>query len=220
MTTIKAESLDSLDSYKLLVGSIQPRPIALVSTVDMGGRSNVAPFSFFSVASVFPPILSFAPQMTPVPGLDRGVPKHTLENLRDTGQCVIHITSYDQRMDMNETAAPWPKDVSEFDVSAWTPVPSDCVAPPRAAEAPVAFECELEQIISFGDLPRSGALALVRIIVAHVADDVFTDGKIDQVMLDTVGRMGGPVYTRTKESLFELAQPGMDHVRTRMESGL
>lgn len=210
MARIDFTDLDSAAAYRLLVGSVQPRPIAFVSTVDGLGRPNLAPYSFFNVASVDPPILAFAPQFAPLEGQTSGRPKDTLTNIRETGECVVHIVSYRLREEMNLTSATWPHGRSEFTIASLTPIPSEHVRPPRVAEASIAFECRLDQLISWGDHPRAGTLVLVRILTAHIDDALLTDGKIDQLALDTIGRLGGPAYTRSREGYFEMQRPTLE----------
>ena len=206
MPTLDFDTLDSAAVYRLLVGCVQPRPIAFVSTVDAAGRANLAPYSFFNVASVDPPILAFAPQYAASTGPGDGI-KDTLSNLQETEECVVHIVSHRFREAMNLTSASWPRGMSEFEMAGFTPVASRRVRPPRAAEASAAFECRLDQIISWGERPRAGSLVLARILAAHIDDTVYFDGKIDQHALDTIGRMGGPAYTRARDGYFEMPRP-------------
>lgn len=216
MPTFRASEITPAELYKLFVGSVQPRPIALVSTANGEGLLNLAPFSFFNVASVNPPILSFSVQLAPKKDTNFGHPKDTLANIRETGECVINIVSHAMREQMNVCAAPWPPDVDEFAESGFTPVTSDSVRPPRVGESLVAFECTLDQIISWGDLPRSGNLVLVRVVTIAVHDTVYRDGKIDAVTLDTIARLGGPTYTRSREGLFHMEQLTHEWVKQAM----
>ncbi len=217
MPIIHASEIPPGELYKLFVGSVQPRPIALVSTISADGHLNLAPYSFFNVASVNPPVLSFSAQLAQTKGSEMGQSKDTLTNIRETRECVINIVSYAMREQMNICAAPWPRDVDEFLRSGFSPVPSHTVRPPRVGEAQVAFECRLDQIISWGDQPRSGNLVLVRVETLVIHDAVYRDGKIDAQALDTIGRLGGPTYTRSREGLFHMEQPMEDWVRRAME---
>lgn len=188
---------DDLDSaYRLLSTAVTPRPIAWVSTQSGAGRDNLAPFSFFTVASVAPPILAFYPVGT---GEDL---KDTARNVRDTGECVVNVVTRDLVAAMNETSATLAPDESEFDRAAVTRAESARVAPPRVAEAKVAFECELYELRDVG----SSTQILARVVHAHVDDDVTTDGKIDVDRLDTVGRLAGSLYASTDDR-FSIERP-------------
>ncbi|HEY0785457.1 MAG TPA: flavin reductase family protein, partial [Acidobacteriaceae bacterium] len=127
-------------NYKLLAGSVLPRPIALVSSIDAAGVPNLAPYSFFTVASANPPALCFCPSVrAPTNGL-RPV-KDTLENIRATREFVVNIVSEDFIEQMNQTAAQVPPSVDEFALARFTPLASDLVRPPRVAESRVQMEC-------------------------------------------------------------------------------
>ncbi|WP_435318430.1 flavin reductase family protein [Haloarchaeobius sp. TZWSO28] len=182
--------------YRTLSGSVVPRPIAWVSTTSEDGVDNLAPFSFFTVAAIDPPILVFAP----VDGPD-GL-KDTPRNVRDTGELVVNIVTDDTVEAMNQTAATLPADESEFDQSGATRAESTRVSPPRVAESPIAFECELYDLQDVG----SSSLILAEVVYVHVADAVTTDGKVDVEKLDAVGRMAGSWYASTDDR-FSLERP-------------
>ncbi|MCT9096795.1 flavin reductase family protein [Haloarchaeobius sp. HME9146] len=182
--------------YRTLSGSVVPRPIAWVSTTSEDGVDNLAPFSFFTVAAIDPPILVFAP----VDGPD-GL-KDTPRNVRDTGELVVNIVTDDTVEAMNQTAATLPADESEFDQSGASRAESTRVSPPRVAESPIAFECELYDLQDVG----SSSLILAEVVYVHVADAVTTDSKVDVEKLDAVGRMAGSWYAST-EDRFSLERP-------------
>ncbi|MEL6445473.1 MAG: flavin reductase family protein [Bacteroidota bacterium] len=210
MPTFRIDGHPPAEVYKLLVSAVVPRPIAWVSTLSEEGIANLAPYSFFNVASIDPPVLMFAPQMAPQP--DGGARmKDTLANLRATGECVVHIVPHTLADAMNQTSAAWPADTSEFEACGLTPVPSESVAPPRVAEAPVAFEAVLDRIVSFGDGPRAGQAVFVRIALAHLTDGATANGRYaDTHLLDPVGRLGGTGYVRVKDGVFDLERPTVD----------
>lgn len=181
---------DDLDSaYRLLSTAVTPRPIAWVSTRSAEGTDNLAPFSFFTVASVAPPILAFYPV-----GVDDEM-KDTPRNVRDTGECVVNVVTRDLVEAMNGTSATLAPDESEFDRVGATRAESARVAPPRVAEAKVALECELHDLRTVG----SSTQVLAEVVHAHVDDDVTTSGKIDVEKLDTVGRLAGALYASTDD---------------------
>lgn len=188
---------DELESaYRLLSTAVTPRPIAWVSTVDGDGADNLAPFSFFTVASISPPILTFYPVGT---GADA---KDTARNVAETEQAVVNVVTEDVVAGMNETAATMERGDSEFDRADVTRAESTAVDPPRVAEARVAFECELFDLRTVG----SSTQVLAEVVHAHVDDDATTDGKIDTAKLDTVGRLAGSRYATT-EDRFSLERP-------------
>jgi flavin reductase (DIM6/NTAB) family NADH-FMN oxidoreductase RutF len=188
--------------YKLIVGVIVPRPIAFVSTLSAEGVRNLAPFSFFTAVSANPPVICFAPMMrgTGGPGKD------TLQNIRSTGEFVVNVVSEDFAQEMNACSGDYPPDVDEFIVSGLTPLASDLIKPPRVAESNVNMECRLLQVVDVSDKPLGGSLVLGEVLRFHVADELFSDYKIDPDMLRAIGRMGGPTYTRTTDR-FNMERP-------------
>ena len=201
--TIDPSTRDPFDIYRLLAGSITPRPIAFVSTLSADGVRNLAPFSFFTVASSNPPILAFAPM---VRGGERPK-KDTLVNIEATGEFVVNIVSEDIGAKMNLTAGEYPPDVDEFQLSGLTPAASDLVKPPRVAESRVSMECKVHQLIPVSDKLLGGTLVLGEVVRFHVADGLMNEiCVVDPDKLNTIGRMGGPVYSRTKDR-FEMIRP-------------
>lgn len=193
--------LSNLEIYKILTGSILPRPIAWVSTIDATGRRNLAPFSFFTVASVNPPVLCFSPLIN-----DECVEKDTLVNIRQTGEFVVNVVNYDLAGRMNQTSAPYPNDISEFVKAGVTTKPSTVVKAPGVQESLVRFECTLQQIISFGSEPLAGNLILGNICYIHLHPDIYKNGKVDFEALDPVGRLTGNYYSTIRDH-FEIVRP-------------
>ncbi len=198
--------LTAQQNYKLLAGSVLPRPIAFVSSVDLDGVLNLAPYSFFTVASANPPILCFSASIRePKNGLARH--KDTLENIRLTGEFVVNVVSEDFVEKMNETAAQVPPSVDEFALSGLTPLASEVVRAPRVAESRVQMECRLVQIVEASKLPLGGSLVLGEVVRFHVADQVLAgEWRIDPDKLRAVGRMGGLDYVRTTDR-FAMERP-------------
>jgi len=197
---IEPHALPWQEAYKLMIGSIVPRPIAFVSTVDEQGVANVAPFSFFTAICPNPMTVCFSPM---VRGSD-GAVKDTLMNIRATREFVINIVSESIAGQMNDAAIEFSPDVDEFEATGLTKVQSEIVKAPRVAESPVHLECALEQVLDFGQGPGSGSLVIGRVILIHVHDDVYADGKIDMHRLQAVGRMAGNVFTRSWTDTFSL----------------
>ena len=198
---ISPESRPSKDIYKILIGTVLPRPIAWISSVDPSGNMNLAPFSFFTVASVNPPILCFSPLLQ-----EDSIEKDTLANISQTGEFVVNIVSYDLAQTMNRTSARYPSDVNEFEVAGVTPKQSTFVEPPCVADSLVNFECKLKQIISLGSEPMAGNLILGKVCNIHIHPDIVKNGEVDSEALDAIGRLGGNMYTTIRDC-FEMERP-------------
>ena len=199
---IDPKTTDPHNIYKLLIGSILPRPIAFVSTMGADGIYNLAPFSFFTAVSANPPAIAFAPLLSVA-----GKRKDTLINAERLGEFVVNVVSEDIVRPMNETSADFPPEIDEFEVSGLTPVPSDVVAVPRVKESHIAMECKLRQIVEMSSLPMGGSLVIGEVVRFHVDEEYFNDFRIDVDKLRPVGRMAGFSYTRTTDR-FELVRPG------------
>jgi flavin reductase (DIM6/NTAB) family NADH-FMN oxidoreductase RutF len=191
--------------YKLMTGTIVPRPIGWVSTIDETGRFNLAPFSFFTAVCSNPPTLLFCPAIR----ASTGQPKDTLHNVKATGQFVVNIVTEATAEAMNLTAAELPPDVDEFVYAGLTPTPSLTVKPPRVLESPVHYECEVVQIVEIGDQPGAGSIVIGRVLHLHIADSLLIGSdKIDTAKLQPVGRLAGNNYARVTET-FSLVRPAL-----------
>ena len=189
------------DIYKLMVGIIVPRPIAFVSTINAAGARNLAPFSFFTGISADPPVVCFAPVIRP-----NGGKKDTLRNIEETGEFVVNVVTEAMGVQMNIASAEYPPEVDEFEASGLTPIPSDLVKPARVGESPVNMECRLHQIVHVSRKPLGGSLVMGEVLRFHVADALFSEYKIDQGLLQAIGRLGGPTYIRTTDR-FDMQRP-------------
>ena len=193
--------LSQPDRYKLLIGSVVPRPIALVSTRSVSGRTNVAPFSFFNAVGSDPLMLLFCPA-----NKADGSEKDSLRNAKPvaeggTGEFVVNVATEDIFDRMVGAAEPLPPDESEFDLVGLTPVPGTRVKAPRVLESPVSFECETWQVIRTNPGARAGGnIVLGKVVWIHVRDDL-VDARfhVDPAALAAVGRMGGTTYALTRE---------------------
>ena len=206
MQDFDPEQMAPADTYKLLAGCVVPRPIAFVSTVDGAGVRNLAPYSFFTVASANPPVLCFSPApREPENGLSAH--KDTLANVQAIGEFVVNIVSEDFVEKMNATSAQVPPGVDEFALAGLTPIDSERVRPPGVAESRVRMECRLLQVVQVSEEPMGGSLVLGRVIRFHIADEVLGENMhIDPGALAAVGRMAGTSYIRTHDS-FDLERP-------------
>ncbi|UFH56715.1 flavin reductase family protein [Spirosoma sp. KNUC1025] len=202
--TIDPSDLQPNEFYRYVIGTVGPRPIAFASTVDSQGNVNLSPFSFFNVFGYNPHTLVFSPSLN-----RHGHKKHTLLNLEEVGEVVINIVNYAMVEQMSLTSAEFERGINEFEKSGFTPVPSQRIRPPRVAESPAAFECDVRQTITTGDKPGAGTLIICDVLLAHFHDSIFsTSGAIDPHQLDLIGRMGGDWYCRAHgDALFEVTRP-------------
>ncbi len=189
--------------YKLLTGSILPRPIGWISTISAEGQPNLAPFSFFNVFSSNPPVLGFACGRRRTDGRS----KDSYLNVQASGEFVANIVTEELSPAMNISATEFPAGVNEFEAAGLTAAPSRRVRPPRVAESPVHFECRVIQTVELGERPGDSSLVLGRIVHIHVREDILIDGdKIDLAGLKPVGRLSGRGYCRVTD-VFELVRP-------------
>lgn len=189
--------------YKLMIGSIVPRPIGWISTVDLDGRPNLAPFSFFNAVCPNPPHVVFCPMIR---GTD-SAHKDTLRNLQATGEFVVNIVTEELSEAMNLTSTELPASINEFVLTGLVAEPSVRVRPPRVAASPVHYECQVAHILEFGDHPGSGAAVIGQVLHLHVSDSVLIgEDKIDLARLKPIGRLAGSAYCRVTD-VFELTRP-------------
>jgi flavin reductase (DIM6/NTAB) family NADH-FMN oxidoreductase RutF len=206
MRTLNPAEQTPQDTYKLLVGSVVPRPIAFVSSIDARGVRNLAPFSFFTVASANPPIVCFCPMVRGANSKDLASSKDTLRNIIATREFVLNIVSEEFAEQMNACAAELPPEVDEFEISGLTPLPSELVRPPRVGESHVQMECRLEQVVHVSTEPLGGSLVLGEVLRFHIRESLLDNFRIDPDQLHAIGRMAGSTYARTTDR-FELVRP-------------
>jgi flavin reductase (DIM6/NTAB) family NADH-FMN oxidoreductase RutF len=180
------KELTEKDVYKLLIGSVVPRPIAWVSTISTEGVVNLAPFSFFNVASRNPPMLCIS--IGPGVGEREGTEKDTLVNIRNQKEFVINVVPSSLGNEMQKTSENLPSDVDEFEAAGLTTLDSTVVKPKRVKEAPIQMECQLEQVIQLG----SDHLVIGRMVRYHINDDYYLGNyKVDLKKLQPLGRLAG-----------------------------
>jgi flavin reductase (DIM6/NTAB) family NADH-FMN oxidoreductase RutF len=197
---VSPDTLEWRDAYKLLIGSILPRPIAFVSTIDENGIANAAPFSFFTAICADPMLICFSPMRR---GSD-GAKKDTLLNIEKTKQFVINIVSESMAKQMNDCAVEFAPEVDELEVTGLTKEPSRVVKVPRIKESLVHLECELYQVLDFGDQAGAGSLVIGKVLNFHVEDDLFHKGRVDTEKLQPIGRMAGNTYTNPLGNTFDI----------------
>ncbi|MGU7778598.1 flavin reductase family protein [Burkholderia sp. PU8-34] len=180
---IDPHELDTEAIYRILKGVVVPRPIGWVSSVAADGVANLAPFSFFTVVSRKPPIVS----LSILAKGDQEV-KDTLKNVRATGEFVVNVVSLDMTNQMHETSGSYPAEVDEFEVAGLGKVPGVVVNVPRVEGAKVSMECVVERIISVGDV--GDHVVFGRIVRFHIDDKVWLErGRIGVAGLRAVGRL-------------------------------
>ncbi|MDQ3916381.1 MAG: flavin reductase family protein [Actinomycetota bacterium] len=192
--------LEGREPYFLITSLVVPRPIAWVSTVSEDGVLNVAPHSYFNVISSNPWIVHFT---------STGV-KDTLRNVRATGEFVVNVVTRELLEQMNFTSADFPPGESEFEWAGLEPAPSARVTPPRVARARVAFECRVDDIVSKGN----GHMVFGYVLLAHVDEALFRDGRVDPALLQPVARLGGALYSEAAAGLLELPRPTWEGIRS------
>ena len=205
MLSLNPKELPIQKLHGYLLGAIGPRPIAFASTVDENGVPNLAPFSFFNVFSANPPILIFSPARSG----RTNTTKDTFNNVKQVKEVVINIVTYDIVQQMSLASSPYNPTVDEFKKAGFTKLESEKIKPYRVAESPVQFECKVNQIIELGNEGGAGNLVICEVVKIHIDEKVLDEnGKIDQLKIDLVARMGGNWYCRADEhSMFEIEKP-------------
>ncbi len=187
--------------FKALVG---PRPIAWVSSMDLDGVLNLAPYSFFNAIADQPPTIVFAPN-GPRPG---GGAKDTLANIEKTNEFVVNLCSYELRDEMNKSSAHVGPEVDEFELAGLTPAPSVHVKTPRVEEAPASLEC---RFVTRLRLPSTNPkiennMVIGQVVGIHIADRIIDDGMIDVAAYHPLARLGYMDYAAV-DSTFEMLRP-------------
>lgn len=190
------ESLDPSTRYKLLIGSVVPRPIAFVSSLSPQGVVNLAPFSYFNAVGHAPLAVMFSVGKKP----DK-TDKDTLRNVRPVseggiGEYVINLAVEFYIQQVAEASEPLPYNESEFDHLDLTTAPSQVVKAPRVAESPVAFECRTLQIVPVGEF----SMVIGQVVHLFVRDELVDERDlINTDRLAAVGRMAGNDYCYTRD---------------------
>jgi flavin reductase (DIM6/NTAB) family NADH-FMN oxidoreductase RutF len=180
-------AIDKRAVYRLLTGAVVPRPIGWASTVSATGVSNLAPFSFFTVVCVVPPMVSLTIARNP-----DASEKHTLRNIRATQEFCVNIVTLPVWKQMVDSANGFAEDESEFDNTGLTEMPAMKIKAPRVAEAPIHLECRLNQVIELG--PNRHPLVIGEVVYFHVDPACMTNGYIDMRKLAPIGRLNGFQY--------------------------
>lgn len=205
ITTIIPGEVSTAQLHGQLLSAVAPRPIAFASTINKAGQVNLSPFSFFNVFGANPPIVIFSPARR----VRDNTIKHTLENVREVPEVVINIVNYPIVEQMSLSSTEYDKGVNEFLKAGLTEAASDLVRPPRVAEAPVALECRVRDIMETGQEGGAGNLIVAEVIAMHMRNEYLNEnGDLDTEKLDLVARMGGSWYCRASgDALFEIPKP-------------
>lgn len=196
------DKIDTSLAYKLLSGTVVPRPIGWISTVDENGTFNLAPYSFFNAFSADPPHVIFGS------GRRGDGNKDTVSNIMETGEFVVNLVSESNAEAMNITATELQPEVDEFQVAHLTPLPSRIVKAPRVAESLVHFECKMVHHYAVEESRGAGSVIIIgRVVMMHIDDDILTENyRIDYDAYKPVGRLAGSGYCRVSD-IFTLDRP-------------
>ena len=201
MVHFSPEEISERDNYKFMIGSIIPRPIALITSVSDDEVLNIAPFSYFNIVTSNPPIVSVAFQRK------NGDLKDTARNILAKKEAVIHVVDTNNVDNANETAANLAADESEFDRTNFTLIPSTTVDIPSLKETKIRFEVELHEHVALeNDGVPSADLLLLKIKQYHIDDELYHEGRIDPVGLAAVSRLAGHDYAEIGR-IFTIARP-------------
>ncbi|MFC3127243.1 flavin reductase family protein [Pseudoroseomonas globiformis] len=185
-------ALTARERYKILIGTVIPRPIAWVTTANREGQANAAPFSFFNCLSADPAIIALGVEFRP-----DGAPKDTGRNIREAGCFTVNIVSDALVEAMNICAVPFGPEVSELDEAGLELCAGHAVTSPRIALAPAALECRLHSFLEVG---ASREIILGEVVHAHLRADAVDDRlHVDAQLMDAVGRLGGHGYATTRQ---------------------
>jgi len=196
---IDPEELDPREAYRIMISIVVPRPIAWVSTIGADGSVNLAPFSFFNGVAGRPPTVMISI------GRRAGNRKDTLRNAQETGEFVVHLVNRAMAEAMIYTSGDWDYEANEFELAGLATAPSVVVRPPRIANAPIAMEAKVTQIVPVEG--TTSTMILGRIVRYHLQDGLLrSNGLVDAVRLDPIARLGGDEHA-TLGQVFEMFRP-------------
>ncbi|PTT73277.1 MULTISPECIES: flavin reductase family protein [unclassified Chryseobacterium] len=205
MKTLIPSEITPVQLQTVMQTAVSPRPIALASTVDKDGNSNLSPFSFFNMFSTIPPILVFSPSRR----VRDNTIKHTLENVLEVPEVVIGTVNFPIVQQISLASTEYEEGVNEFIKSGLTMKDADLVQPKLIEECPVNFECKVLEVKSLGDQGGAGNLVICEVQKIHIREEYLDEnGNLDQAKLDMVARLGSNWYSRnTADNLFEVPKP-------------
>lgn len=205
MKTLIPSELSPVQLQTVMQTAVSPRPIALASTIDKNGNSNLSPFSFFNMFSTVPPILIFSPSRR----VRDNTTKHTLENILQVPEVVIGTVNFPIVQQISLASTEYGDGVNEFIKSGLTMKEADLVQPKLIEECPVNFECKVLEVKPLGDQGGAGNLVICEVQKIHIREEYLNEeGNLDQAKLDMVARLGSNWYSRNNENnLFEVPKP-------------
>ncbi len=206
MPEIDIKNIKAGQRQQWLQHAIAPRPIAFASTIDKAGNVNLSPFSFFNMFSAAPPIVIFSPSRR----VRDNTTKHTLQNILEVPEVVIHICDYDMVQQVSLASCEFPKGTNEFIKAGFTPEKAHLISPPMVKEAKVKLECKVLEVKSLGETAGAGQLIIAEVLYMHVDESILNENKdmIDQRKFQQVARLGGNWYCVVNENnLFEVEKP-------------
>ncbi len=206
--TIFLKDIKTAEAQNFLNHAIAPRPICFASTIDAKGNVNLSPFSYFNLFSTNPPVIIFSPARR----VRNNTAKHTLQNILEVPEVVINIVDYEMIHQVSLSSCEYPKETEEFIKSGFTKEPSLLVKPPRVKESPVQMECKVLEVKSLGNEGGAGNLIICEIMLMHITENILGEnGKIDQLKLHHVARLGGNWYAKINtDNLFEVEKPNVE----------
>lgn len=201
MLTFDPKDNTERENYKLLIGTIIPRPVAFVTSVGEDGTVNGVPFSYFNIVSSNPPMISLALQWK------NGKLRDTARNILNKKEFVVHIVDEQNVEKINETAASLPPNVSEVEQIGLSLIASEAISVPGIQESKVRMECVLEHAAELGENGSIGVDLIVgKILKFHIDEVIYEEGRINQEKLAPVSRLAGSNYAKIGE-IFTLERP-------------
>ncbi len=185
---------------------VVPRPIGWISTVNREGVVNLAPYSFFNAVSSDPPMVFYGANGTHAAD---GGEKDSLRNVRESGEFVCNLVTWELRHAMNDTATPAPHGVDEMQVTGLAQLPSRMVKPPRVVGSPAHLECKVHQLLELPADPRSGkrnVMVIGHVVAVHIDDAYIVNGRFDTARAQPVARLGYLDYAVVTQA-FEIERP-------------
>src|ERR1700683_75819 len=196
------EKMAAMDRYELLLGTVVPRPIALVTTIAPNGGVNAAPYNLFNVMGHDPAAAVISVLAHP----DRRL-KDTADNILATKEFVLNLVSERLAEAMSITCIDAPPGTNELELAKLQTSPSIKVKPPRVTESPATYECRLLRSLSFGP---NQAIIVGQIVHAYVDDRYVRDaerGVIDTPELNLFGAMHGARWYAKLTDRFAMDRP-------------
>lgn len=210
---LSREKLKALGlSFNPFKAVVAPRPIGWVTTMDSKGVVNLAPYSFFNAVSSDPPMVFYGANGTHEAD---GGEKDSLRNVRETGEFVCNMVTWDLRHQMNDTATPAPHGIDEMHAVGIPQLPSRLVKPPRVAASPAHLECKLHQFLELPPDPKSGkrnVMVIGHVVGIHIDDAFISNGRFDTARAKPIARLGYMDYAVVTET-FAIDRPKWPLVR-------